>query len=144
MNYGVIIGHLGADPDYRCTASGQKVTSLRVGCRSRNDTIWWRVTIWGEQFDKILSYFKKGSSIIVCGEIVKSEAFIDKEGKPQASMQMVASHLSFPPSRKDREEGHKLEENVKMDGFLSKSEIKEEVLQQVQPNVLQLDEEIPF
>ncbi len=98
MNHATVAGHLGSDPETRFTSSGQKVTSFRVGCRSRkDDTIWWRVTIWGEQFDKMLPYFKKGSAIIVQGEITKPEIFTDKEGKPQISMQLVASHLSFNP-----------------------------------------------
>ena len=36
----------------------QKVTTLRVAANQRRggkeETFWWRVTIWGEQFDKIL------------------------------------------------------------------------------------------
>lgn len=110
MNHAVIAGHLGSDPETRFTSSGQKVTSFRVGCRSRkDDTIWWRVTVWGEQFDKMMPYFKKGSSIIVHGEIAKPEIFNDKEGKPQISMQLTASHISFSPFGKGKE-GEKRDE----------------------------------
>ena len=72
MNQIIIAGHLGADPEVRFTSSGQKVTTLRVATRVRrggkdkDETIWWRVTVWGEQFDKMIPYFKKGSPIIVC------------------------------------------------------------------------------
>ena len=67
MNQVTIAGHLGADPEVRFTSSGQKVTALSVAARARRSgkeeaTIWWKVTIWGEQFDKIIPYFKKGSS----------------------------------------------------------------------------------
>ena len=114
MNHGMVAGHLGSDPETRFTSNGLKVTSFRVGCRSRKeDTIWWRVTIWGDQFDKMLPYFKKGSAIIVHGEISKPEIYNDKEGKPQVSMQIIASHLSFNPfgkkdgDKEDRErQGH--------------------------------------
>jgi single-strand DNA-binding protein len=101
MNQITIAGHLGADPEVRFTSSGQKVTTLRVAARSRRggkeETIWWRVTIWGEQFDKMIPYFKKGSPIIVVGELSKPEIFTDREGRPQVSMNITAYNLMFSP-----------------------------------------------
>lgn len=101
MNQVTVAGHLGADPEVRFTSSGQKVTTLRIGARARrsgkDETIWWKVTVWGELFDKMMPYFKKGSSIIVIGEMNKPEIFIDKEGKSQVSMSMTAASLFFSP-----------------------------------------------
>ena len=101
MNHIFIAGHLGADPEVRFTSSGQKVTSLRVACHSKKggkeETLWWKVTIWGEQFDKMIPFFKKGSPIMVAGEFHKPEIFNDKEVKPQISMTMTASQLMFSP-----------------------------------------------
>lgn len=101
MNYLTIAGHLGADPEVRFTSSGKKVTVLRVATRTRkagaDDTIWWRVSIWGEQFDKMIAYLKKGSPVVVFGEMQKPELFTDREGKQQISMNMTASHLQFSP-----------------------------------------------
>ena len=108
MNYLTIAGHLGSDPEVRFTSSGQKVTTLRVACRARKDeTIWWKVTVWGEQFDKMIQYLKKGSPVISRGEMQKPEIFNDREGKPQVSMQMTAHHLGFSPFGKPKttEEG---------------------------------------
>ena len=101
MNHIMVAGHLGADPESRFTPSGQKVTTLRVAANQRRggkeETIWWKITIWGEQFDKILHYFKKGSSIIVYGEMSKPEIYSDREGKPQVSLNVTASQISFSP-----------------------------------------------
>ena len=101
MNQTTIAGHLGADPEVRFTSSNQKVTTLRVAAKTRKgskeDTIWWKVTIWGEQFDKMITYLKKGSPIIVVGEMNKPEIFTDREGKPQVSMSLTASNLLFSP-----------------------------------------------
>jgi len=102
MNQTTIAGHLGADPEVRFTSSGQKVTTLRVATRSRKGakdeaTIWWRVTIWGEQFDKMIAYFKKGSPIIAIGEMNKPEIFTDREGRPQVSLSLTAFNLYFSP-----------------------------------------------
>ncbi len=101
MNFTHIAGHLGADPEVRFTSTGKKVTTLRLAARTRKgqteDTIWWRVTIWGDQYDKMIPYFKKGSAVVVGGELHKPEIFNDREGKPQISMEITASFVQFSP-----------------------------------------------
>ncbi len=101
MNQTTIAGNLGADPEVRFTSSGQKVTSLRVAARARrsgkDETIWWKVTIWGEQFDKMIVHLKKGSSVVVVGEMSKPEIYTDREGKPQVSLGITAYNVSFSP-----------------------------------------------
>lgn len=98
MNQVFIAGNLGSDPEVRFTSSGQKVTALRVAAKSRKGkTIWWRVSVWGEQFDKMIAYLKKGSAVMVFGELVDPEIYTDKEGKPQVSMSITATNLLFSP-----------------------------------------------
>ena len=101
MNQTTIMGHLGADPEVRFTSSGQKVTTLRLACNQKRsgkeETIWWRATLWGEQFDKIMTYIKKGSALIINGEMLKPEIYNDREGRPQISLNLVAYNISFPP-----------------------------------------------
>lgn len=108
MNYLTIAGHLGADPEVRFTSSGKKVTTLRVATHARrggnDDTIWWRVTIWGEQWDKMISFLKKGSPVVVFGEMQPPQMFQDREGKTQISMEIWASHLQFSPFGKSERE----------------------------------------
>lgn len=96
-----IAGHLGRDPETRFTASGQKVTNLTVATNVRkagkDETVWWRVTIWGERFDKMLPHFKKGSAVIVVGEMNKPEIWTDKEGRPQVNLELNAEIIRFSP-----------------------------------------------
>ena len=110
MNHMMVAGHLGADPEVRFTSSGQKVTTLRVAAKvrkgSKDDTIWWKVTVWGEQFDKMMGYLKKGSPIMVMGELSKPEIFTDREGKPQVSMNITATNLTFSPFGRSDSSGH--------------------------------------
>jgi len=102
MNIVHIAGHLGADPEVRFTSNGQKVTTIRLAARARrgasnDETIWWRVTVWGEQFDKMIPYLKKGSPLMVIGDLSKPEIFNDREGNPQISMNVTALNLQFSP-----------------------------------------------
>ena len=102
MNIVHIAGHLGADPEVRFTSNGNKVTTMRLAARVRrgannDETIWWRVTIWGEQFDKMIPYLKKGTPLFVIGDLSKPEIFNDREGNPQISMNVTAVNLQFSP-----------------------------------------------
>ena len=161
MNQITVAGHLGADPEVRFTSSGQKVTTLRVAARSRrgskgDDTIWWRVTIWGEQFDKMIPYFKKGSPVIVFGELSKPEIFTDREGRPQVSMNITAQNLSFSPfGRPDSQGGNQQqssydqqEQGEQQQGGHGQGQEQQKEQQQEQkgqaPAEALADEEIPF
>lgn len=101
MNFIHIAGHLGTDPETRFTQSGKKVTTLRVATNSRKAgqdvTVWWRVTIWDEQFKNMMPYLKKGSPVMVFGEMQKPEIYTDREGKSQVSLEMTAVQLQFSP-----------------------------------------------
>ncbi|NGX44512.1 MAG: Single-stranded DNA-binding protein [Candidatus Anoxychlamydiales bacterium] len=101
MNIITVAGRLGVDPEVRFTSNGQKVTTLRMAVNIRKsgkeDTIWYRVTVWGENFDKMISFLKKGSALIVVGDLAKPEIFDNREGKPQVSMNITASSLMFSP-----------------------------------------------
>jgi single-strand DNA-binding protein len=101
VNFIHIAGHLGADPEVRFTTSGKKVTTLRVATRSRkggqDETVWWRVSVWGEEYDKMISYLKKGSPVIVFGEMSKPSIYTDRDGKPQISLDITASAIQFSP-----------------------------------------------
>lgn len=101
MNHLVIAGNLGADPEVRFTSTGQKVTTFRIAVNNRRggkeETFWWRVTVWGEQFDKLIAYLKKGSSVLVMGDMNKPEIYQDREGKPQISLGITAYNITFSP-----------------------------------------------
>ena len=101
MNVIQIAGHLGSDPEVRFTPSGQKVVTFRMATNSRrggkDETTWWRVTIWGERFDKMLPYLKKGSAVIVVGEMHKPEIFTGRDGSNQVSMEITAEMIRFSP-----------------------------------------------
>ncbi len=109
MNHIMIAGHLGADPETRFTSNGQKVTSFRIASNVRrsgkDETIWWKITVWGDQFDKMMSYLKKGGAVVVWGELGKPEIYNDREGRPQISLNVTASQLSFSPFGKSDRAG---------------------------------------
>lgn len=102
MNLLHLMGFLGADPEERYTSSGQKVWTLRVATRSykngQDETIWWRITVWGDSFDKILTHFKKGKPIYIVAEMTKLDIYTDKNGQPQVSYDATAKSIHFVAS----------------------------------------------
>jgi len=102
MNFVHIVGRLAKDPETRFTSGGQKVTVLVVASntyRSGNEeTIWWRVTLWGDRWDKMIQHFSKGKPIMVGGEMRKPEMYTDKSGSPQVgSVEVTADYIKFVP-----------------------------------------------
>ncbi len=96
-----IAGHLGADPEHRVTPTGQKVTTFRVAVNVRkggtDKTLWWRVTIWGDRFDKMIEHLKKGSPVIASGRFSAPDIYTDRSGNQQVSLEITAEMLFFSP-----------------------------------------------
>lgn len=96
-----IAGFLGNDPEERFTATGKRVVGFRVGVKVRHagkdETVWWRVSVWGDRFDKMLTYLRKGSAVIIVGEMGKPELYVDRDGKTQVSLSLNAEIVKFSP-----------------------------------------------
>lgn len=105
MNLLHIIGFLGADPENRVTSSGQKLWRMRVATRVRkngqDDTIWWNITVWGDQFDNIIKYLTKGKPVYIVAEMTKLDIYTDKAGQPQISYEATARSLHFLPGNSE-------------------------------------------
>ena len=73
-----LIGNLGRDPEMRYTPTGLPVTSFTMAV-SRNwvgqdgqrqeKTIWFRVTAWRKLAETASQYLRKGSKVLVVGEL---------------------------------------------------------------------------
>lgn len=101
MNIVQIAGHLGSDVETRVTPDGTKVSTIRVATNvrrgGRDETIWWRVTLWGDRWDKMLPYLTKGSAIIVIGELQKPEIYTNRDGQQSISLDIRADIVRFSP-----------------------------------------------
>ncbi|WP_213318447.1 single-stranded DNA-binding protein [Chlamydiifrater volucris] len=100
MMFGYFAGYLGADPEERMTSKGKRVIVLRLAVRSRNgakdETVWCKCNIWSDRYDKMLPYLKKGSAVIVAGDI-SLESYMGRDGNPQSSMVISVDSLKFSP-----------------------------------------------
>ena len=106
MNYVQIAGRLGRDPEIRHTQDGKRVTSLSMATsrkrKGQDSTVWYKVTVWGEQFEKLIGYLKKGSAVVVVGEL-EAKIYTDKGGSPQVSLEITPWNIGFSPFGKEQE-----------------------------------------
>ena len=105
----VIVGNLGRDPEMRYTPQGTAVTSMNVATSrkyatadgtTKEETLWFRVSVWGKQAGTVNEYLSKGSKVLVEGALVGDETgnpriWTDKDGKPRASFEIRASIVRF-------------------------------------------------
>ncbi len=103
VNHATLIGHLGADPELRATASGTAVADMRVATsRKWNDkhgelkeeTVWHRVVVWDKLATNCQRYLHKGSQVYVDGRI-QNRKWTDKEGQDRFTSEIVARNVSF-------------------------------------------------
>ena len=100
-----VAGHVGKDPESRFTTNSQKLTTFSIAANSRRAgkediTTWYRITVWGDRFDKMLTFVKKGYPLIVTGDLNKPEIYTDKEGRQQISLEISVGNsgcIDFSP-----------------------------------------------
>ena len=81
------------------TVAVKKVTGK--GESRKEETTWFKVTVWRERAETASQYIKKGMKIMVVGE-VKASAYTNKQGQPIASLELTASNFQFlDPANKD-------------------------------------------
>lgn len=112
----VIVGNLGRDPEMRYTPSGQAVTHLNIATNRRwtgndgqqqEETIWFRVSVWGKQAEACNQYLSKGQQVLVEGRLTADREtggpriWTDQNGSPRASYEMTAYEVKFLGSRGD-------------------------------------------
>lgn len=112
MAYIHIAGRLGGDPESRFTAGGKKVTTFNVaenlrGADGSDQAVWYRVVLWGDRFDKMVSHLKKGSAVYAIGEHRPSK-WKDNQGQERVTEEVWAVELRFgplPPTKQEKTEG---------------------------------------
>ncbi|MCX7837855.1 MAG: single-stranded DNA-binding protein [Anaerolineae bacterium] len=111
----VLVGYLGRDPEMRYTPQGTPVTSFPVATNRRyttadgqqkEETVWFRVSVWGKQAEIANQYLTKGRRVLVEGSLIGDEnggprIWTDRDGKPRASFEVRAYTVRFMESKRE-------------------------------------------
>lgn len=113
LNKVILIGHLGADAEVRCTAGGAPVASFSLATSerrkqadgsAREQVEWHRVTLYGRLAENARDHLRKGAQVYVEGRI-RTDTWRDREGRERKSVVIVASQMQMlgkPEGRRER------------------------------------------
>jgi single-strand DNA-binding protein len=101
-------GHIGRDAEVRYLPSGQSVLNVSVGNSvgfgDRQQTIWFRVVVWGKRAEgNLKDYLKKGQQVFVSGEMTQSE-YKANDGTTKVALEINAAILDLVGKRSDNGE----------------------------------------
>ncbi|MBN1317714.1 MAG: single-stranded DNA-binding protein [Anaerolineales bacterium] len=113
----VLVGNLGGDPEMRYLPDGQAVTNFsiatnrkwndRASGEQREETIWWRISVFGAQAETCNQYLSKGRQVLVEGRMRPDpntggpRIWQRQDGTYGASYEMTAFTVRFLGGRQE-------------------------------------------
>lgn len=103
VNVAFLLGHLGADPELKETASGQSLATFRMATndvwtdkegQKQERTEWHRVVVWGRQAETVAKYLRKGREVHVIGQIQTRE-WEGEDGQTRYTTEIKARDVTF-------------------------------------------------
>ena len=102
INKVILVGNLGRDPEVRYAQSGMAICKLSVAVTERvkdgdawkDQTEWFRVTVFGKTAENAGQYLQKGRQVYVEGRL-KTDKYKDKDGVEKTSTEVIANTLQF-------------------------------------------------
>ena len=129
MNHVIMMGRLTRDPEIRYTNSGKTIGFFSIAVERRfksegqPEADFFNCTTFGKQAEFVEKYLKKGTKIVLSGEI-QNNNYKDKNGNQQYSVQIMVNELEFAESKKAQTENNAEADN----GFINVPEGLEEEL----------------
>jgi single-strand DNA-binding protein len=106
----ILVGYLGKAPVMRFTAKGDPVTYFSMATsrkyKDKEETKWWRVSVFGSQAEACNDYLSKGSMVLVTGRLRADEngnprTYERKDGTTGASFEVTADNVRFLGGKSD-------------------------------------------
>ena len=103
LNKIILIGNAGSDPEMRYTPNGKAVTSFRMATNHRytgangerrEETEWFRVSVWGKQAESCNQFLSKGKQVYVEGRL-HSRNWEGQDGQMRTSLEVSANRVLF-------------------------------------------------
>ena len=102
LNKVILMGHMTADPELKQTTSGISVCSFSIGVNRRyaraeqgqQSVDFINIVAWRQQAEFVSRYFKKGSCIVVCGQL-QTRTWNDAQGQKRYATEVIADEISF-------------------------------------------------
>ncbi len=112
-----LVGNLGNDPEMRYLPDGRPVTSFSMATNRRwtnrqtgepgEETVWWRISVFGPQAEACNQYLSKGRQVLVEGRMRPDpdtgnpRIWTRQDGTPAASYDLIAQTVQFLGGRQE-------------------------------------------
>ena len=109
LNKVLIVGNLVRDPELRYTSAGVPVVNFKIASNKkfkdnlgiyREDVCYIGVVAWQELAESCSQFLKKGSAVLVEGEL-RSRLRENEDGTKRSFVEIKALHVQFPDKRTD-------------------------------------------
>ena len=101
FNRVILMGNISTEVELKQTQSGTSVCSFNIAVNRRqkdengeSKTDFFTIQTWKQTAEFVSRYFKKGSPILVCGQI-QNRSWTDNAGNKRISTEIVADDISF-------------------------------------------------
>lgn len=130
FNKAIIMGNLVHDPELHKTQDGKSVCTVtvavnrRAGTDGKAETDYFDVVNWNKTAEFVAKFFKKGSSILVCGKL-QNRSWQDKNGNKRSVTEILADEVTFGEKKVGAADGVKEDPRVQKceipadDGFVT-------------------------
>lgn len=107
LNKVTLIGNLTADTELKQTTSGVSVCSFTIAVNRRftkegdqQTADFIPVVTWRKDAEFVAKHFKKGTPILICGEL-QSRSWTDAQGQKKYALEVVADEVGFVEAKRD-------------------------------------------
>lgn len=109
LNRVLLLGNLGADPEFKVTSTGQQVLKMRLATSEtyldRNKvrqerTEWHNVVIWGRRAEALSKFLTKGTRLFVEGGL-RTTSYDDRDGNKRYRTEVIAENVILAGGRGD-------------------------------------------
>jgi single-strand DNA-binding protein len=117
MNFVMLIGNVGRDPETRTTQSGSTVANFSLATSERwtkdgekqEKTTWHTCVVWGALSAVVQKFVVKGSKLAVQGRY-EARKWTDKEGNERTAYEVNVASLELLGEKRAAKENHEDEE----------------------------------
>lgn len=107
MNNWTLSGNLGKDAEQRFNPAGESIVNFSIPAKSgygKSESVMWiRCSLFGKRGESLIDYLKKGTSVVVSGELGKNE-WTTKEGEARTDLTLRVNQLTLIGGKRNTEE----------------------------------------
>lgn len=125
----VMLGNLGNDPEERITKAGKTVVTFPLAVSRKRQgaesAAWFSCSVSGATAQYAKNYLRKGSRVLVIGELEVS-SYVSQNGEKRCSLNVWVSDLQNVSSRQDSSEDGGSKVSYSSQSFASQPELDED------------------